>query len=241
VGRAKQFSWRNIRAVALIKENLESLEIRKGARVLKSDALQALNEIAEAPAPESARIGILFLDPPYADGEQYKNVLSFLGNASLLAENAVVIAEHQSKLDLPESFGKLERVRVLRQGDATLTFYRFRPPVCRRAPTLQSKPWFRSVHLSSRSLNGPEEAGASASLRYNWEFMGKRFQVNRYDLLGQAELYPPQILLPTRWSRNSDIAWDSFHQISQQHPGIFRAHETDRRGAARLRPARLPR
>jgi 16S rRNA (guanine(966)-N(2))-methyltransferase RsmD len=115
-------------AVALIKKNLESLEIRKGARVLKSDALQALNEIAEAPAPESARIGILFLDPPYADGEQYKNVLSFLGNASLLAENAVVIAEHQSKLDLLESFGKLERVRVLRQGDAALTFYRFRPP-----------------------------------------------------------------------------------------------------------------
>jgi len=115
-------------AVALIKKNLESLEIRKGARVLKSDALQALNEIAEAPTPASARIGILFLDPPYADGEQYKNVLSFLGNASLLSENAVVIAEHQSKLDLPESFGKLERVRVLRQGDAALTFYRFRPP-----------------------------------------------------------------------------------------------------------------
>src|SRR6266850_4851123 len=59
-------------AVALIKKNLESLEIRKSARVLPLDALQALNEIAEAPTPRSARIGILFLDPPYADGEQYK-------------------------------------------------------------------------------------------------------------------------------------------------------------------------
>ena len=71
---------------------------------------------------------VVILDPPYADVEQYKNVLSFLGGANLLAENAVVIAEHQRSLDLPESFGKLERVRVLRQGDAALSFYRFRPP-----------------------------------------------------------------------------------------------------------------
>jgi 16S rRNA (guanine966-N2)-methyltransferase len=114
-------------AAALIKKNLESLEIRKGTRVLKSDVLQALKRLAEEPAP-AVRTEILFLDPPYADEEQYKNVLSFLSGASLLAENAVVIAEHQRKLDLPEAFGKLERVRVLRQGDAALTFFRFRPP-----------------------------------------------------------------------------------------------------------------
>jgi hypothetical protein len=40
----------------------------------------------------------------------------------------VIIAEHLRTLDLPESFGKLERVRVLRQGDAALSFYRYRLP-----------------------------------------------------------------------------------------------------------------
>jgi 16S rRNA (guanine966-N2)-methyltransferase len=115
-------------AVALIKKNLESLEIHKGARVLKSDALHALKQFAEGPSAESARIAILFLDPPYAEELQYANVLRFLGEANLLAENAVVIAEHRRSLDLPETFGKLERVRVLRQGDAALSFFRFRPP-----------------------------------------------------------------------------------------------------------------
>jgi 16S rRNA (guanine966-N2)-methyltransferase len=115
-------------SVALIKKNLESLQIRNGARVLKSDALQALKQIAEGPSAASARIDIVFLDPPYAEMLQYANVLSFLGEADLLAENAVVIAEHQRSLDLPETFGKLERVRVLRQGDAALSFFRFRPP-----------------------------------------------------------------------------------------------------------------
>ena len=114
-------------ATALIKKNLESLEIRKGARVFTSDALQALKRLVEETAA-SARVNILFLDPPYAEKEQYVSVLAFLGSANLLAENAVVIAEHQRSLDLPETFGKLERVRVLRQGDAALSFFRFRPP-----------------------------------------------------------------------------------------------------------------
>ncbi|HWN74606.1 MAG TPA: 16S rRNA (guanine(966)-N(2))-methyltransferase RsmD [Candidatus Udaeobacter sp.] len=115
-------------AVALIKENLESLEIREGARVVASDALKALERLVKEPSAANARIDILFLDPPYAEAEAYKTVLAFLGGANLLAENAVVIAEHQRSLDLPETFGKLERVRVLRQGDAALTFYRFRSP-----------------------------------------------------------------------------------------------------------------
>ena len=115
-------------AVALIKENLELLEIREGARVVASDALKALERLVKEPSAANARIDILFLDPPYAEAEAYKTVLAFLGGANLLAENAVVIAEHQRSLDLPETFGKLERVRVLRQGDAALTFYRFRPP-----------------------------------------------------------------------------------------------------------------
>jgi 16S rRNA (guanine966-N2)-methyltransferase len=125
-------------AAALIKINLESLEIREGTRVLKSDVLQALKRLAEEPAA-AVRTEILFLDPPYADEEQYRNVLSFLSSTSLLAENAVVIAEHRRKLDLPDTFGKLERVRVLRQGDAALTFFRFRPPSPPESPA-PSKP-----------------------------------------------------------------------------------------------------
>ena len=119
---------------ALIKKNLESLEIRKGVLVLALDALKALERLAEEPATTNARIDLLFIDPPYAETEQYKIVLTFLGSANLLAENAVVIAEHQRSLDLPETFGKLERVRVLRQGDAALSFFRFRSPSLPESP-----------------------------------------------------------------------------------------------------------
>jgi 16S rRNA (guanine(966)-N(2))-methyltransferase RsmD len=122
------FVEKHLPTAALIRKNLESLDIRTGAQVVASDAMKALQQFAKDSSAATAGIDILFLDPPYAEAEQYKIVLSFLGAANLLAENAVVIAEHQRSLDLRETFGKLERVRVLRQGDAALTFYRFRPP-----------------------------------------------------------------------------------------------------------------
>jgi 16S rRNA (guanine(966)-N(2))-methyltransferase RsmD len=115
-------------AVALIRKNLESLEIREHIRVLAQDGVQALERLASEQTTPALRIDLLFFDPPYADEAQYANILSFLGKTTLLADGAVVIAEHLRALDLPESFGKLERVRVLRQGDAALSFYRYRPP-----------------------------------------------------------------------------------------------------------------
>lgn len=115
-------------AVALIKKNLESLEIRQGVRVLAQDVLHALERLAKEPSAPRSPTDLVFLDPPYAEHPQYASVLSFLCDSNLLAEGAVVIAEHLRSLDLPESFGKLERVRVLRQGDAALSFFRYRPP-----------------------------------------------------------------------------------------------------------------
>jgi len=59
--------------------------------------------------------------------------------------------------------------------------------------------------------------------------MGKRYKVNRYDLLGQAELTPPQIVLPGTLEPKLDIAWDSFHQNFFSNIPVFfqRARLTD--------------
>jgi 16S rRNA (guanine(966)-N(2))-methyltransferase RsmD len=108
-------------AVALIKKNLTSLDILDSTKVLPIDALRGLERVA---AERSGHFDIVFLDPPYAFAEDYHRVLSFLGAAPLLAEGGLVIAEHRHTFDLPESFGSLRRFRALRQGDASLTFYR---------------------------------------------------------------------------------------------------------------------
>jgi len=54
-------------------------------------------------------------------------VLEFLGSADLLAPSGIVVAEHRRNFDLPEEPGALRRFRVLKQGDAALSFYRRTP------------------------------------------------------------------------------------------------------------------
>jgi 16S rRNA G966 N2-methylase RsmD len=71
-------------------------------------------------------VDLIFLDPPYEAEAEYARSLEFLGSARgqvLLTEDARVIAEHRSKAELAERYGALERVRVLKQGDAALSFY----------------------------------------------------------------------------------------------------------------------
>ena len=43
--------------------------------------------------------------------------------AGLLAEDALVIAEHRRKERLEDRYGSLTRTRLLEQGDAALSFY----------------------------------------------------------------------------------------------------------------------
>ena len=113
--------------LGLIEKNLTMLEVRSGARILAMDALGGLQRLASEFQAGSAPIDIVFLDPPYAAAEDYRKVLSFLGNAHFFVEGSLVIAEHRHTFGLPEAFAELRRVRVLRQGDASLSFYRFGP------------------------------------------------------------------------------------------------------------------
>ena len=112
--------------VALIKANLASLDIREGASVLPIDAVRGLETLAARSSASSPKFTHVFLDPPYAAAEEYDRVLEFLGAGSLLAPDAIVIAEHRRTFSLPERIGSLEKVRTLRQGDSTLTFFRHR-------------------------------------------------------------------------------------------------------------------
>lgn len=112
-------------AATIIKKNLESLDVHKGARVLAVDAVHGLEILGKEKPEAGASATIVFLDPPYGNVEDYDRVLSCLAFETLLDEGSLVIAEHRRNFKLPEAVGNLQRVRVVRQGDAVLSFFRF--------------------------------------------------------------------------------------------------------------------
>lgn len=115
-------------AAALIRKNLDSLGVRSGITVLGVDALRGLEMLVAASRKEgNSPFDFVFLDPPYAATEEYARVLRFLGSAPFLAPGSIVIAEHRHNFELPARAGALLRYRILKQGDAALSFYRLHP------------------------------------------------------------------------------------------------------------------
>ena len=110
-------------ATKLIRQNLDGLKITSGATILTADALRGLEMIAARHKSPTSLVDYVFLDPPYAASVDYARTLEFLGSAPFLAPDAFVIFEHHHKFILPEQFGALRRTRVLKQGEATLTFF----------------------------------------------------------------------------------------------------------------------
>jgi 16S rRNA (guanine966-N2)-methyltransferase len=110
-------------AAELIAENLQSLGISAGFKIVKTEAGKAPGKLeALGVAADS-----VFLDPPYQMREEYARTLTALAGSKLLRAGSVVIAEHEKKFDPGDTFGELRRFRKLVQGDAALSFYRRDP------------------------------------------------------------------------------------------------------------------
>lgn len=111
-------------AVKAIRENLSALKIGDGFSIEARGVGALLEELLK----RGEKVELVFLDPPYEATAEYTRTLEFLGGrgSGVLAEDARVIAEHRSQDELAEGYGVLERVRVLKQGDAGLSFYAVR-------------------------------------------------------------------------------------------------------------------
>ncbi len=109
------FIEKNKAALELVRGNLKSLGVLGRVSVVAGSALRELGKL---------RPDIVFLDPPFAMEKEYGAALD------LLARNPpeVVIAQHASRFDPGERHGVLERYRVVKQGDNSLSFYREATP-----------------------------------------------------------------------------------------------------------------
>ena len=116
---------------ALLRSNLQSVGIPE----VRPDALdkafggaaeifaQDARRVIERLAARGTKADFVFADPPYADAAAYQDVLDLLGESQLLAPGSRLILEHERRREMPAIAGQLERVRVLDQGVAALSFY----------------------------------------------------------------------------------------------------------------------
>ncbi len=61
---------------------------------------------------------------PMKSADEHMAILEFLDASHLIAPRGMVIVEHSRKAQLIDRLDRLERTRLVEQGDAALSFYR---------------------------------------------------------------------------------------------------------------------
>ena len=102
------------RAVALIEENLNACGVKGGYTIQCADVIAALNG-----SPAADAFDLILLDPPY-DIDNASAALD--AAAGRLARDGLVVLERATRREPAES-PALHRVRDVKSGDSTLTFY----------------------------------------------------------------------------------------------------------------------
>jgi 16S rRNA (guanine966-N2)-methyltransferase len=111
-------------ALAALRQNLSALKISRGFTLEDRGVGAMLQRLSKLPEP----VDLVFLDPPYDAEDEYTGTLNFFGSVrgqALLAADSLVIAEHSSKVKLAKRYGTLEHTRLVKQGDAALSFLGF--------------------------------------------------------------------------------------------------------------------
>jgi 16S rRNA (guanine(966)-N(2))-methyltransferase RsmD len=113
-------------AIKVLRANLAGLGLTEGYRIVVRSVGEYLRD-----AEGGQRFDVVFLDPPYDAASEYAATLELLGGplAGALADGALVIAEHRRKDGLEDGYGQLHRTRLLKQGDAALSFYARTSPI----------------------------------------------------------------------------------------------------------------
>jgi len=107
-------------AIRVLQTNLDKLGLTEGYRIVAGSVSGYLRKARGGPP-----FDVMFLDPPYDALNEYAATLELVGGplTEVLADGALVIAEHRRKDVLEDHYGQLHRTRLLKQGDAALSFY----------------------------------------------------------------------------------------------------------------------
>jgi 16S rRNA (guanine(966)-N(2))-methyltransferase RsmD len=106
----------NPKAIKAIEKNIENIKLEEAYQIFRQDAFKFVEH-------SPYKFDIIFCDPPYKM-ENFVGIIEEIVNNDLLNEDGVLLIEHYSKIQLPESFGNVFRFRDKKFGKTIISLYR---------------------------------------------------------------------------------------------------------------------
>jgi len=111
----------SIKSVKVLKGNLERLDIKNNVEVFNTDYSTAVSKLHKF----GKEFDIIFIDPPYSVGIA-QDALKQINEHPILSQSGLIIVEHDTKDEMPESLGKLYMYRSKQYGNTALSFYAYK-------------------------------------------------------------------------------------------------------------------
>ncbi len=105
-------------SIDIVKSNIKKARVEDNAEILNIDYKSAIDKVKN----KTYKFDIIFMDPPYYEN-MFMDALKKIDESDILKDDGIIVVEHDTKQEFPESIGKLIKDRSKKYGNTTLTFY----------------------------------------------------------------------------------------------------------------------
>ena len=107
-------------AVRTIRANLAKTGLDKERHeVIKGDVFNVIGRFARM----GRTFDFVYLDPPFTNPEIFEPVMEALADAALLRDGGSIVIRSRKEMKMPETIGRIAKVREKRYGISTVHFY----------------------------------------------------------------------------------------------------------------------
>lgn len=106
-------------SIDIIRSNVSAVHAQEAFEIYRNEAGRAIKALAK----REMSFDLIFLDPPYVMKDMDQWLESML-EQGLIAEDATIVIEHDSKVIYPTTIGTLEQTRHVQYGEIAVTIYK---------------------------------------------------------------------------------------------------------------------
>ncbi len=106
-------------AVKTIRDNLDTCNFSDRYVILKEDVLTAADRFEK----RNILFDYIYIDPPFTQGSIFPRIMKAIDEKNILHNKGVLIIRTPRKMEMPEGFVNLKRIRHNHYGESTLHYY----------------------------------------------------------------------------------------------------------------------
>ncbi len=112
-------------SIEIIRKNLKLAGYEKRGEVRHCSAEEGISMLAD----RGIRCDVIFMDPPYKDGEDMIRLLEKISDKKILNSDGIIMMEHEKSVIMPLGINLFEKTKEKKYGSTLISYYEWKKDV----------------------------------------------------------------------------------------------------------------